>query len=137
MYHISVKTFQGGVSFMDPFCYSCFYCQAVLSVHCSLVVACWEWEISWLLVGDVFLCFCQFLCGVLCQMWYSIVLNPDRCLLPYYVPQAVKVYYIYSRLSLTQLCMTITYHDLTARSRYFHLYIIAIPQCLSRQRLSQ
>ena len=51
----------------------------------------------------------------------------------------ISTFVKYSRLSLTQLCWlnTITYLDLTALSRYFPLYIIAIPQRLSRQRLSQ
>ena len=40
---------------------SVMFCHAVLSVHCSLVVTCWEK--GWPLcspVCDVFLCFCHF-----------------------------------------------------------------------------
>ena len=40
---LSYWSFQGGASFVDPFCYLCFVfvCNTVLSVPCSLVVTCW------------------------------------------------------------------------------------------------
>ena len=34
------------------------------------------------LVCDVFLCFVTIHRGVLCQVWYLIILVPDHCLLP-------------------------------------------------------
>ena len=37
------------------------------------------------------------------QVWYLTVLVLDRCLLPYYVPQTVNVYYIYMYISLQHL----------------------------------
>ena len=55
-------------------------CHAVLYVHCSLVDTCWEKaNLLALLHLMFFYCFC----GVLGQVWYMIVSNPDLCLLPY------------------------------------------------------
>ena len=39
---------------------------------------------------DVFLCFATFPYGVLGQVWYLIVSNPDFCLLPYLVTLACE-----------------------------------------------
>ena len=55
-------------------------CHPVVSVPCSLMVTCWERVGS--LVCDVSCVFVTFLCGVLGQMWYLIVLIPDLCFLP-------------------------------------------------------
>ena len=43
--------------------------HAFASVHCCLVVTCWESV--------------TFLCGMLDQVWYLIVLFPDLCRLSY------------------------------------------------------
>ena len=60
-------------------------CHAVLSVHCSLVVTCWERANLMALVYVMFSCvFVTFPCGVLGQVWYLIVLIPDLCLLSYF-----------------------------------------------------
>ena len=67
---------------MDHFCYLFRVCHAFLSVQCSLVVTCWEKVGS--LVCDIFCVFVTFLCGVLDQVWYLIVLIPDLCLLTYF-----------------------------------------------------
>ena len=40
-------------------------CNALASVHCCLVVTCWERTDLLALVSDVSLCFCYF------PMWYS------------------------------------------------------------------
>ena len=54
-------------------------CHAVLSVHCSLVVTCWERTNLLTLLYVKFSCvFVIFPCGVLSQVWYMIVLIPDR-----------------------------------------------------------
>ena len=60
-------------------------CHAALSVPCSLLVT---WEKTDLLARlcMIFSCvFVTFPYGVLCQVWYSIVLIPDLSLAPYAV----------------------------------------------------
>ena len=54
--------------------------QAFASVHCLLVVTCWERTVLLALVGDVCIFF-TFPCGILGQVWYLIVSFPDFCLL--------------------------------------------------------
>ena len=63
----------------------CVY-HAVLSVHSSLVVTCWERADLLDLLYVMFSCafFITFPCGVLDQVWYLIVLLPDLCLVPYF-----------------------------------------------------
>ena len=69
---------------MDPFP----VCHIVLSVHCSLVVTCFERANFLALLYVMFSCvFVNFPCGVLGQVWYLIVLIPDLCLLPYFYEQ--------------------------------------------------
>ena len=58
--------------------------HAFASVHCCLVVTCWEMADNLDLVGDVYCIFVTFLCGILGQVWYLIVLFPDICLLSYF-----------------------------------------------------
>ena len=59
-------------------------CHAFLSVHCSLVVNCWERVSLLALLYVMFSCvFATFPCGVIGQVWYLIVLIPDLCLLNY------------------------------------------------------
>ena len=59
-------------------------CHAFASVHCCLVVACWERSDPLALVCDVLLCCVTFPCGIQCQVWYLIVLIPDLCRLSYF-----------------------------------------------------
>ena len=60
--------------------------HAVLSVHCSLVVTCWERADLLALLCVMFsILFVTFPCGVLGQVWYLIVSIPDICLRPYFV----------------------------------------------------
>ena len=60
-------------------------CHAFLSVHCSLVVTCWERDNLLALLYVMFFCvFVTFSCGVLGQVWYLIVSIPDLCLLIYF-----------------------------------------------------
>ena len=47
------------------------------SVHCCLVVICWERADLLALVVDVNCIFVTFPCGILGQVWYSIVPFPD------------------------------------------------------------
>ena len=55
-------------------------CHAVVSVHCSLVVTCWERADLFAVLYVMFSCvFVTFLC-----VWYLIVSIPDLCLLPYF-----------------------------------------------------
>ena len=58
---------------------------AFASVHCCLVVICWEMADLLALVGGVYCIFVTFPCGILGQVWYVIVSFPDLCLLSYFV----------------------------------------------------
>ena len=49
-------------------------CHAFASVHCCLVVTCWERADLLALVCDVYCGFVTFPCGILGQVWYLIVL---------------------------------------------------------------
>ena len=61
-------------------------CHAVMSVHCSLVVTCWERANRLALLYVKFSCvFVTFPCRVMGQVWYLIVSIPDLCLFPYFV----------------------------------------------------
>ena len=60
-------------------------CHAVLSVHCSLVVAGLERTYLLVLLYVMFSCvLITFPCGNLGQAWYLFVSIPDICLLPYF-----------------------------------------------------
>ena len=52
-------------------------CYAFASVHCCLVVTCWERADLLALVCDVYCGFVTFPCGILCRVWYLIVSIPD------------------------------------------------------------
>ena len=43
------------------------------SVHCCLVVTCWEKADLLALVNDIYCIFVTFSCGILAQVWYLIV----------------------------------------------------------------
>ena len=58
--------------------------HAFASVHCCLVVSCWERVDLMALVGDVNCIFVTFPCGIPGQVWYLIVSFPDLCLLSYF-----------------------------------------------------
>ena len=59
--------------------------HALLSVHCSIVISCWERAgILALLYVKLSCVFVTFSCGVLGQVWYLIVLIPDICLITYF-----------------------------------------------------
>ena len=55
--------------------------HAFASVHCCLVVTCWERADPLALVGDVYCIFVTFPCGTLGKLWYLIVSFPDLCCL--------------------------------------------------------
>ena len=68
---------------MDLFCYLCFMfvCHTVLSVPCSIVIACWE------MADPLALLYVMFSCAlplshydVLGKVWYLIVLFPGASL---------------------------------------------------------
>ena len=60
-------------------------CHVFLSVHCSLVVTCWEMVKLLALLCVMFSCvFVTFPCGVLSQMKYLIVSIPDLYPLTYF-----------------------------------------------------
>ena len=52
--------------------------HAFASVHCCLVVTCWERADLLALLGDVYCIFVTFPCGILGQVWYLIVSFPDH-----------------------------------------------------------
>ena len=60
-------------------------CHAFASVHCCLVVTCWERADLLALVGYVHCIFVTFPCGILGQVWYLIASFPDLCRLSYFV----------------------------------------------------
>ena len=62
---------------MDHLCFS----QAVVSVHCCLVVTCWGRADLFTLVGDVYCMFVTFPCVILGQVRYLSVSFPGLCLL--------------------------------------------------------
>ena len=47
--------------------------HAFTSLHCCLVVTCWERADLLTLVVDVNCIFFTFPCGILCQLWYLII----------------------------------------------------------------
>ena len=59
--------------------------HAFASAYCSLVVTCWERADLLAFVGDIYLFFGTFLCGILGQVWYLIVSFSDLCHLSYFV----------------------------------------------------
>ena len=58
--------------------------HAFVSVHCCLVVTCWERADLLALVSDVYCIFVTFPCGILGHVWYLIVLFTDLCCLSYF-----------------------------------------------------
>ena len=54
------------------FCVSC-VSHAFVSVHCYLMVTCWERADLLALDGDVYCIFVTFPCGILGELWYLIV----------------------------------------------------------------
>ena len=58
--------------------------HAFASVHCCLVVTCWERADLLAPVGDVYCISVTFPCGILGQVWYLIVSFPDLCILSYF-----------------------------------------------------
>ena len=103
---------------MDHLCYvmSC-VCHSYASVHCCLVVTCLEKADHLALVCDVYCVFVAFPCGILGQVWYLIVLFPDRCHLSYFhMSQKLKSWqikfllqFIKTVVSLVFLVMNIFY----------------------------
>ena len=57
---------------------------AFASVHCCLVVTCWERAGILALVGDVYCILVTFPSGILGQVWNLIVSFPDLSCLSYY-----------------------------------------------------
>ena len=55
-------------------------CHAFASVHCCIVVTCWE-RADFL----AFVCDVTFPCSILGQVWYLIVSIPDLCCFSYFV----------------------------------------------------
>ena len=53
--------------------------HAFASVHCCLMVTCWERGDLVAPVGDVYCDFVTFPCGILGQTWYLILSLPDLC----------------------------------------------------------
>ena len=87
-------------------------CHAFLSVHCSLVVTCWERaDLLARLYVKLSCVLVTFQCGVLGQVLYLIVSFPDLCILTYFV------HYKFLKL-----------HESSLKTRYInYLAIRAIP----------
>ena len=75
-----------------------YLCYAILSVHCSFVIICWERADLLALLCVFFFFFFFFfdtiLYGVSGQLWYLIVLIPDRCFFCTFITQLYGVYKI-------------------------------------------
>ena len=70
---------------MDHLCYLCLvFFKVFVSVHCCLVVTCWERADLLALLCDVN-CVVTFPCGIMGQVWYLIVSIPDLCRLSYFL----------------------------------------------------
>ena len=69
---------------MDHLCFVSIVSHAFASIHCCLVVTCWEMADLLTLGGDVYCIFVNFPCGILDQVWYLIVSFPDLCRLSYF-----------------------------------------------------
>ena len=61
---------------MDHLCFLSCVSHAFASVHCFLVVTCWERADLLALVGDIYCIFVTFPYGILSQVWYLIVSLP-------------------------------------------------------------
>ena len=68
-------------------------CHAFASVHCRLVVTCWERAGLLALVCDVYLYFVTFPCGILCHVWYLIVSIPDLCRPSFFTKTTILILY--------------------------------------------
>ena len=77
---------------MDHLCYYVLCCYSFASVHCCLVVTCWERVDLLALVCDVYCDFVTFPFGILGQVWYLIVSIPDPCCLSYFVAKILLVW---------------------------------------------
>ena len=62
---------------------SCVF-HAFASVHCCIVVTCWERADLLTPVGDVKCIFVTFPCGILGQVWHLIVYFSDQCRFSYF-----------------------------------------------------
>ena len=65
--------------------------HAFASVHCCLVVTCWEMLDLLALFGDVNCILVYFPCGILGQVWYLIASFRDLCLLSYFYHMTTRV----------------------------------------------
>ena len=57
--------------------------HAFASVHCCIVVTCWERADLLALVGDVYGIFVTFPCGIQGQVWFDYIVSFS--LLPFYI----------------------------------------------------
>ena len=81
------------------------------SVHCCLVVTCWEGTDLLALVGDVYCNFVTFPYGILGQVWYLTVSFPDLCRLSYF--QSTPLYNEFIKIVAKK-------HQMRAKSRIYH-----------------
>ena len=84
--------FQGGSSFVDHLCYLCLVFIMLLRLF---IAALWsparKGLTSWLLFVMSNCDFVTFLCGILGQLWYLIILIHDLCRLSYFDLQSASV----------------------------------------------
>ena len=78
-------------------------CHAFLSVHCCLVVTCWERDYLLALLYMMFSTFLSLSHDVLGQVWYLIISIPDLCLLTYFACRALVNFYMYIEHEVTSL----------------------------------
>ena len=73
--------------------------HAFTSVHCCLVVTCWEMADLLALDGDVYCDFVTFPCGFLGQVWYLIVSFPDLCHISYFANTSLLIFVKYLHMA--------------------------------------
>ena len=125
---------------MDYWCYLCLVIVMLFaSVHCCLVVICWERADLWLLFVMFDCVLVTFPCGILGQVWHLIVSIPDLCRL-FYFNSVVHVCSWTSnggRLShVMQKCIAI-YHRRQAYGLGHFTKVRILQNCIHTARRSQ
>ena len=81
------------------------FCHAVVPVHCSLVINCWEMtDLLVLLFVMVSSAFVILSYGVLGQVWYLMVSIPNRCPLSYFLLHCQEMKFMYLPLFVVVFC---------------------------------
>ena len=83
-------------------------CHVFVSVHCCLVVTCWERADLFALFVKFNCIFVTFPCGILDLVWYLIVSIPDLCRFTYIQNKVVLCFKCLQYLDTLVNCFTCT-----------------------------